>query len=177
MRRVCLDCGSTIGKSSHAKRCEVCRPKHETAYNRVYHRNYNRQHPKYGRKTVANYRRNHPDRVRATQKKHGPVYRHTRNTRLKMLALSHYSKDPTHAACKRCGFDDIRALQIDHMYGGGRQHRIQLRQAGTTNFYQWLWKQDYPEGYQVLCANCNWIKRFENKENGGRLVNQHVQSQ
>lgn len=25
--------------------------------------------------------------------------------------------------CVKCGFDDIRALQIDHIHGGGNQHK------------------------------------------------------
>lgn len=63
--------------------------------------------------------------------------------------------------CFRCGFEDIRALQIDHKFGGGlvewkqvRQNRIALYKLIRAN----------PIAYQLLCANCNWIKRFENGE-------------
>jgi hypothetical protein len=58
-----------------------------------------------------------------------------------------------------CKFNcsDIRCLTIDHINGGGRQERKKLKKVGVT-FYHWLQKQGYPEGYQVLCMNCQFIK-------------------
>lgn len=61
------------------------------------------------------------------------------------------------AVCKKCGFDDWRALQIDHKNGGGRHDRV------PTYLILKRVKAD-PKKYQVLCANCNWIKRYKNKE-------------
>jgi hypothetical protein len=61
--------------------------------------------------------------------------------------------------CKRCGFDDIRALQIDHTNGGGIKDRAGLMYG--------FWKKvflDTSGKYQLLCANCNVIKRIENGE-------------
>lgn len=70
--------------------------------------------------------------------------------------------------CVHCGYDkDWRALQIDHIKGGGKKDS--RTSGGNTNLWalrRWLKKN--PNGwqgtYQVLCANCNWIKRFENGE-------------
>lgn len=68
-------------------------------------------------------------------------------------------------SCVICGFSDIRALQIDHINGGGMQemksikfqrrkyHRI-VRESVLAN----------ENKYQTLCANCNWIKRHEKQE-------------
>ena len=56
---------------------------------------------------------------------------------------------------------DIRALQIDHINGGGRQHRKQM--GSTIKFYKYVLA--HPEEFQLLCANCNQIKRKENNEN------------
>jgi hypothetical protein len=67
--------------------------------------------------------------------------------------------------CKVCGFDDIRALQLDHIKGNGSKQAKELKGKGWT-LYRWLKKNSYPPGYQVLCANHNWIKRAENKEYG-----------
>lgn len=64
--------------------------------------------------------------------------------------------------CVRCGFDDVRALQIDHVNGGGSQERLK---EDNRRMYVRIAGGD-TEGYQVLCANCNWIKRSENNENG-----------
>lgn len=83
----------------------------------------------------------------------------TRRQRDKVDTLSHYSGSPPY--CQRCGFSDLRALQIDHVNGGGVKH---LHGIGE-HIYYWLRSHNYPDGYQVLCANCNWIKRAERDEN------------
>lgn len=57
--------------------------------------------------------------------------------------------------CKCCGIDDIAFLSIDHIDGGGRIHRETLP---GRNFYIWLKRNDYPNGFQVLCYNCNTAK-------------------
>lgn len=61
--------------------------------------------------------------------------------------------------CSRCGFDDRRALQIDHKNGGGARDRKRFSQ---TTFIKYVLRT--PDLFQVLCANCNWIKREENNE-------------
>ena len=66
--------------------------------------------------------------------------------------------------CARCEFTDIRALQIDHIHGGGTKER---KRRGTDSFYRYLLKLQEAELhkiYQCLCANCNWIKKYENNE-------------
>ena len=69
-------------------------------------------------------------------------------------------------ACQHCGFDkDQRALQIDHVHGGGHKERTQLKSANA------LYRKvlaDKSDRYQLLCANCNVIKRHVNKEWGPR---------
>jgi hypothetical protein len=78
---------------------------------------------------------------------------------LKLEVFDHYSKGTF--KCCRCGFADLRALSIDHINGGGTEHR---KIIPGHKMYVWLRKNNYPEGFQVLCMNCNWIKRFENNE-------------
>lgn len=58
--------------------------------------------------------------------------------------------------CVRCGFSNKLALQIDHINGGGSQER-----RGFSNPSKYLKKVlANTSGYQILCANCNWIKRL-----------------
>lgn len=66
--------------------------------------------------------------------------------------------------CVQCGFADWRALQIDHVTGDGRAdpHRY-----GSRNSYAKIVLAN-PDKYQLLCANCNWIKRYEQNECGRR---------
>jgi hypothetical protein len=63
--------------------------------------------------------------------------------------------------CVRCGFSDERALQIDHIGGGGNTERV--KRGGMYAMLKRIISVD-GEGYQILCANCNWIKRWENDE-------------
>lgn len=64
--------------------------------------------------------------------------------------------------CVKCGFSDIRALQIDHVNGGGKKELKSLR-GQWRNLYRMV-LIDKTGKYQCLCANCNWIKRYENEE-------------
>ena len=66
-------------------------------------------------------------------------------------------------SCAICGFSDVRALQIDHINGGGRRHRLLLGSGNDPRFYKDVLENKYK--FQILCANCNQIKRVENKEN------------
>lgn len=65
--------------------------------------------------------------------------------------------------CVRCGFHDKRALQIDHVLGGGGKERSELKPFKFSVKVQQAAERKTGE-YQLLCANCNWIKRFENGE-------------
>lgn len=60
--------------------------------------------------------------------------------------------------CVVCGFDDARALQIDHVKGDGYKDVKLSAKAKETKI------RTNPENYQILCANHNWIKRAENGE-------------
>lgn len=64
--------------------------------------------------------------------------------------------------CQKCGFDDPRALVIDHINGGGS---IARRVVGVMTIYRQV--LNTPDGFQILCANCNSIKRAEEKERVG----------
>lgn len=62
--------------------------------------------------------------------------------------------------CVKCGFSDPRALQIDHIDGGGNK---EARSGGRPSIYRKIVRGN-TDGYQLLCANHNWIKRAENNE-------------
>ena len=69
--------------------------------------------------------------------------------------------------CVRCGFDDYRALQIDHVKGHCSIDTAMMKKSRTI-YYASVFSQIKSGSlkYQLLCANCNWIKRTENKEFG-----------
>jgi len=66
--------------------------------------------------------------------------------------------------CVNCGFSDKQALQIDHIHGRGCKQRAIF---GTSCTYYKKILDEIKMGskeYQILCANCNWIKKVENEE-------------
>ena len=65
--------------------------------------------------------------------------------------------------CVACGYSDYRALQIDHVYGGGRADR---KNKGMRSFLKHVMDKikNGSDEYQILCANCNSIKRVEHKQ-------------
>lgn len=67
--------------------------------------------------------------------------------------------------CSKCKFSDIRALQIDHINGRGTKHMNQLK-LNRFSYYKKIYEEviNGSKDYQPLCANCNWIKRWTNKE-------------
>lgn len=64
--------------------------------------------------------------------------------------------------CVQCGETDWRCLQIDHINGGGCKHH-KLKQTWGV-MIDVINDPDRKSKYQLLCANCNWKKRFELKE-------------
>lgn len=64
--------------------------------------------------------------------------------------------------CKCCGETIKEFLTIDHINGGGTKHR-KLIGGGGRFHYRWIRNNGYPEGFRVLCINCNF-GRSRNKE-------------
>lgn len=63
--------------------------------------------------------------------------------------------------CTACNFSDWRALQVDHIYGGGYKER---KSIGWWGIAKKILAGNWQGQYQLLCANCNQIKRIENEE-------------
>ncbi len=71
--------------------------------------------------------------------------------------------------CMRCGIDDLRVLQTDHINAGGKQDVRENHRGSYMSLVMHIANLSIEEArkeYQVLCANCNIIKRFEKKEDG-----------
>lgn len=81
---------------------------------------------------------------------------------LRLEILDHYSNGSL--ICARCGYGDVRALDLDHIENNGGDHRKTIGRRGVTyDIYAELKRNNFPEGYQVLCRNCNWIKEIEKR--------------
>ena len=74
-----------------------------------------------------------------------------RHERIRMIALYIYSNGKME--CANCKCDEIDVLSIDHINNDGYKSR-------NAYFYYWLQKYNYPNDFQVLCRNCNWLKHL-----------------
>lgn len=74
-----------------------------------------------------------------------------RREELRRLAFDAYGG----ARCSCCS-ESVRAfLTIDHVGGGGNRHRRDIGNDSAA-LYRWLNRTGYPDGFRVLCWNCNW---------------------
>ncbi len=71
----------------------------------------------------------------------------------KRAALLAYSGEYPKCACCLESTEDL--LCIDHSNGGGNEHRRSVKKLPGYAFYVWLKKNGYPNGFRVLCWNCN----------------------
>jgi len=148
------------------KRCSTCKQTKSISEFGVKRREldgYNYQCKSCNSIATKKYREKYGEEIRRKVR----IAARKRKKRIKIEVLTHYGGNSL--ACVKCGFDDIRALSIDHINGGGGQHKKGLKLSGGGSLYDWLQKQGYPEGYQTLCMNCQYVKRDENQEHRYKL--------
>lgn len=149
----------------HVYRCRDCVNAHAREYNasvvgsvkrkEIQQRYRNKDGGASNRAKSRKHYWSNPEKYRAYHNEYRKAYNDkNRNRILELLGNE----------CKRCGFKDKRALQIDHIHGGGTSERRRLR---CEDYYRRLLKLSVEQlltDFQCLCANCNWIKRHENNE-------------
>lgn len=141
------------------------------------------KHPDYHKEYCKQYYLTHKEQAKIRYKKYRDNFYQENKERIKQRVkkyqmiwypkrkeevFKHYSSE---LKCAKCGFSDIRALSVDHINGGGTKHRREIGKG--AQFYNWLKKNNYPEGFQILCMNCQFIKRVENHEERGRKYDAH----
>ena len=104
-------------------------------------------------------------RCRSCQDKYnGWARRHHHALRLRVLL--HYSGgDRLRCCCAGCSFTEQVPdfYDLDHIANGGHSHKLSLGYEGGLSYWGWLVKNDFPPGFQTLCATCNVGK----ERNGG----------
>ena len=130
---------------------------------------FRRKRREYMRGWIAKHRESERDRVNAYRLKdvnkyreHQRAYYHENRDKIKaynlqkgrerrvlyrQTVLEHYGE-----RCACCGETTPQFLAIDHINGGGAHHRATLP---SQNIYLWLIRNDFPDGYRLLCHNCN----------------------
>jgi uncharacterized protein (DUF3820 family) len=74
----------------------------------------------------------------------------------KMKAFRAYSEGEPR--CVTCGDTEVSHLSLDHIHNDGRDHRKMIGKG--RRIYHWVSKHGFPEGFQVLCHNCNRLKYY-----------------
>lgn len=65
--------------------------------------------------------------------------------------------------CKCCGELEKSFLSVDHIENNAQQMiRDGLHKRGSASFYNWLVKNKFPKGFQILCMNCQFGKKHNN---------------
>jgi hypothetical protein len=96
---------------------------------------------------------------RAERRKKANAYMTDKRQRTKDAVFAAYGG----YVCACCGETQKEFLSLDHINNDGNKHRKGItgkRHFAGFHTYSWLAKNGFPSGYQVLCMNCNWGKRF-----------------
>jgi hypothetical protein len=118
----------------------------------AYRRKWMKAHPEKRKEYGKQERANHSEIMNAYRREwrlKNPDYDRIYTRKIRQEALDHYG-----SVCQCCGEFRYEFLAIDHKNGGGLKQRRELGKEGQK-FVFWLRKNNYPEGYQVLCHNCN----------------------
>lgn len=78
--------------------------------------------------------------------------------------FDHYGRQ-----CACCGESEPLFLSVDHVNNDGHLQRRSPGKTSHNNIYGWLVRNGFPDGFQILCSNCNHGKH----RNGG--VCPHIQ--
>lgn len=108
-------------------------------------RNRNRyvKNPEIEREKSRRWYRNNATQARETARKN-----RVKNRR---LVIEHYG-----GKCVCCNTTETAWLEVDHIDDDGTPDREAHGTGGA--FFQWLINNGFPEGLQILCANCHLAK-------------------
>jgi len=99
------------------------------------------------RRNMRKYRKENPEKYRKQSRKA------KEKIRKKMFEM--YGDK-----CVLCGFQDKRALTLDHINNNGAEERKKIGMRGP--YYRAI-KEYLPDEYRILCMNCRFIERIKNK--------------
>lgn len=148
----CTKCGEVKSLSDFHK-AKNCKDGHQSRCKSCANKN-----------ALANYHENREARL--TNKRANAAKHRTRNSkaqrerqiRYRQQVMEHYCDGEPY--CKGCGVMNIEVLTIDHIDENGAKHR---KQEPAQRCFGWWIRNGFPEGYQILCWNCNNAKHRHHK--------------
>jgi len=148
--------------SKSCTRCGETKPLSEfylMSYLRISGNVHKQQHPECKvcnrLRTRARYHSDQKASILAKDK----IARQRRAIEMKALVFGAYGG----YVCACCGETEKKFLSIDHINNDGAEFRRRIggkRTAAGYHTYRWLVLNGFPEGFQVLCMNCNHGKRM-----------------
>jgi hypothetical protein len=183
-KRVCPKCLNEITRDGSGRenfRNGVCRKCYDSQryvahpeISRIYTRKYYLSHKaELNIQRVQRYHNNQEKEnavVAASRRRNGSTSRRCRIALIELLG----------GKCVNCDYDkDVRALYVDHVNGGGRKERLGFKYLLAFYRYYLNSPEIAREKLQVLCANCNAIKRDDEREYwfGGSFHTRNVTTQ
>jgi len=136
-------------------------PKKKLAHGRAYYRKHREEKKKEARER---YWQNHAI-IRKRRAELNTVERKRKNALKEKLRYAAYRELVIEAyggRCACCGENEVLFLEVDHINNDGRAHRKVIGRSAKALVY-WLINHGFPDGFQLLCSNCNQGK----KRNGG----------
>ncbi len=82
---------------------------------------------------------------------------------IRLDAISYLSEG--NPKCFNCETSDLKTLQIDHIHGDGH---IEFARLGSYRLYKRILSMELENAhqeFQILCANCNWLKKIILRQN------------
>jgi len=103
------------------------------------------------REKIKQQVKNRYEKNKEYMRKRANEYNRKKRREMREICINHYG-----GRCECCGENIYEFLTIDHINGGGNQHVKEIKKEMNTNsIYAWLIKHNFPEGFRVLCYNCN----------------------
>lgn len=170
LQGICIKCGKFPATATSTD-CTSCRNK------RLEYNQRNAQHIKIRKKAYTQnnaqsikdhrkiYLQQNTLRTKSCSKKYWQENRlqiqirsRKRRQATKLKVLIYYGAGQ--AKCCLCSEKRLGALTVDHIYGSGQQHRIDLSgpKGSGSDLYRWLLHRNLPNGYRTLCMNCNILQ-------------------
>jgi hypothetical protein len=127
-----------------------CREKHKEQYN-----NHNKEYMKkdriINRKKYLIYNQEYNEKIRIMRVNILNIFGNKCSNPYN-IDHSSFEKDINYKYC----------LQIDHINGGGKKQRKEFKGANNIRYFNYIINN--LSEHQLLCANCNWMKRIVNNE-------------
>ncbi len=139
----CADCINTQEREKWANQSDEKRAKRNAKIDE-----YAKAHPEIKRASTKKWRQTNPEKIRKNQDASRDAH-----LKIRRKVIDYYSNGTNKCAC--CGESQFEFLVIDHTHGGGGKHRKEHKLSGSTRLAYWLQREGFPDGFRILCHNCN----------------------